>query len=131
MDIAFLSCRCASGRERLRVGVGVLEDVVGVIGPGGEREALAELAVLDDDCEPVAVPLPEERDGDPVALAVVELLQVPGRGELGHRCLLLLLRSAGLHALDSAPDRPRFALEATPNTPLNLRRRRVRGVRTS
>src|SRR5205823_8073538 len=83
----------ASGREqRLRVREGVAEDVAGVVGAGGEREALAQLVVSDDDAEPVACAVPEQRDGDPVVLAVVELLHRLGRGELGHRCLLLCFR---------------------------------------
>src|SRR6266487_2989940 len=100
------SPRVASGRDaqlRGRVGVGVVEDGERVVGPSGEREALTYLAVLDDDAEAVAVGAPEERDGDPVALAVVKLLHRLGGGELGHPCLLLCLPWAGLHGTTLRP----------------------------
>jgi hypothetical protein len=54
-----------------------------------DREEFAELCVLDDDGEPVAVPLPKQRDRDAVALAMVELFH---DGALrSHRRLLLFV----------------------------------------
>src|SRR5436190_3436858 len=71
-----------------------MEDVARVVRPGVDREEIAELCVLDDDGEPVALPLPKQRDGDAVALAMVELFH---DGALrSHRRLLLF--SGRVHA---------------------------------
>src|SRR5205085_2295977 len=94
--MTWCSFRSSRREQLLRVRVGVGEDVVGVVGAGGEREALAQLAVLDDDAEPVALAVPEERDGDPVVLAEVELFQGLAEGERGHGCLLFQFGSARL-----------------------------------
>src|SRR5581483_6555863 len=63
-----------SARLRRPVRVRVVEDVEGVVGRRLDLEAVVGAPVVDDDLQGAVVLRPEQRDLEPVAAAVVELL---------------------------------------------------------